>query len=105
MKEVRGEGKKRGGTIADFFVLLLGELNEDLGCWMLDLEQGEDGRSVIGDRYVLRARTNERQRVSEQASGQERKRAIASEWARELDRECESKAERERKKERNRKRD
>jgi hypothetical protein len=42
----------RGCAIADFLVLLLGEVDEDLARGVLDVEQREDGRAVVGHRHV-----------------------------------------------------
>ena len=40
-------------TITDFLVLQLGQLNQDLGGWVLHFEQIQNCGSVIGNGYIL----------------------------------------------------
>lgn len=48
-----GKDDDRSGAVADFFVLLLSELDEDATGRMFDLEQVEDGRAVVRDGDIL----------------------------------------------------
>lgn len=45
-----GDGR---GAVSDFFVLGLGDIDEDLGGWVVDMHRAKDGGSVVGDSDVL----------------------------------------------------
>lgn len=51
-QEFRREKDDGCGTIPDFLVLLRGEGNEDTCRWVRHLEEGENGRSVIGNGHI-----------------------------------------------------
>jgi hypothetical protein len=52
LEELSGEDDDGGGTVTDFSVLNLRELDQDLSSGMLDLKQLEDGGTIIGDSYI-----------------------------------------------------
>ena len=49
LQELSGEDDNGGGSVTDFTVLDLGELAEDLGCGVGDLELLEDSGAIVGD--------------------------------------------------------
>jgi hypothetical protein len=49
LEEFGGHDDDRGGSVADFLVLELGKLDDDLGRRVLDVELAEDGGAVVGD--------------------------------------------------------
>lgn len=53
LEELGGDEDDRRRAVADFLVLLLGELNEDPARGVLDLDQVQDCRAVVRDGHVL----------------------------------------------------
>ena len=49
LQELSGEDHAGGGSVSDLCVLGLGDLDEHLGCGVLDVHLLEDGHSVVGD--------------------------------------------------------
>ena len=43
----------RGVPVSDLVVLTLGDIDQDLGGRMFDIEQSQDGGSIVGDGGVL----------------------------------------------------
>lgn len=48
-KKFRRHNYDRSRAVPYRLVLLVRELDQDLGRWVLDFEEGEDRRSVVGD--------------------------------------------------------
>ena len=42
----------RGGSISDFIILQLGQIDQHLGSRMFDLQQTQDGRAIVGDCHI-----------------------------------------------------
>lgn len=52
LEELSSQDDYRGGTISDFSILDLGELDKNFGSWMSDLQLFQDGGSIIGDSNI-----------------------------------------------------
>jgi hypothetical protein len=52
LEELSGQDDDRGGTITDFSILDLGELDKNFGSWMCDLQLLQDCGAIVGDRDV-----------------------------------------------------
>lgn len=53
LKKLAGEDGDRGGPVSHFFVLGLGDVHEDSGCGVGDIQEMEDGGPVVGDGVVF----------------------------------------------------
>jgi len=52
-KKLSGKHSNCGRSITDLFILSLGNVNEDLGCWVVNKDRLENGCTIIGDRDLL----------------------------------------------------
>jgi hypothetical protein len=74
-EKFRGDNDNRGGTITNLLVLQVSELDEDLGCRVLYLEQLEDGGTIVCDCHILGAHMKMRsKRVSHRRRSEDGKR-------------------------------